>query len=130
MYACCIDRPQIISTTASLNLFPMGETRTLSCEVGGIPAPTVSWLFESTPIGSNKTDTGSSVLLFEAKPEQEGTYTCTASNPLGTTSAQLQVQIQGNSIVFQQTRLCILSRCVSICRSSRRALISLHLYLV
>ena len=75
----------------------------LSCEVFGIPSPTVTWLFEGTTvavavppsdtIGGNVTVTYVVLDPEVFNPEEfEGSYTCTGTNSLGTVSRTLQVQ--------------------------------------
>ncbi|XP_050422462.1 titin homolog isoform X2 [Adelges cooleyi] len=77
------------------------ETVRLSCQVTGLPVPSVSWSKEGRPVDfssghinvSQDSDNFCTLELVDVKPDDDGSYTATASNALGSvyTSCILEV---------------------------------------
>ncbi|XP_060245885.1 hemicentin-2 [Meriones unguiculatus] len=61
-----------------------GRTLVLTCDVSGIPAPTVTWLKDRMPVESSvvhgMVSRGGRLQLSHLQPAQAGTYTCVAEN--------------------------------------------------
>ncbi|XP_032334547.1 hemicentin-2 isoform X3 [Camelus ferus] len=61
-----------------------GSPLVLSCDVTGVPAPTVTWLKDRMPVESNVAhgvvSRGGRLQLSHLQPAQAGTYTCVAEN--------------------------------------------------
>ncbi|XP_038601048.1 LOW QUALITY PROTEIN: hemicentin-2 [Tachyglossus aculeatus] len=62
-----------------------GSPLVLSCDVSGVPAPTVIWLRDRLPIESSVergvVSRGGRLQISRLQPSQGGTYTCLAENP-------------------------------------------------
>ncbi|KAM6184061.1 hemicentin-2 [Erethizon dorsatum] len=61
-----------------------GRPLVLTCDVSGVPAPTVTWLKDRMPVESNVVhgvvSRGGRLQLSRLQPTQAGTYTCVAKN--------------------------------------------------
>ncbi|XP_055255516.1 hemicentin-2 isoform X3 [Moschus berezovskii] len=61
-----------------------GSPLVLSCDVTGVPAPTVTWLKDRMPVESSMAhgtvSRGGRLQLSHLQPDQAGTYTCVAEN--------------------------------------------------
>lgn len=70
----------------------VGHQVELACVVVGVPEPTVSWTKDNRnfPVSHDGT-----LILRDVKLDDEGIYTCTASNTAGQDQAQVKVQVQG-----------------------------------
>ncbi|XP_072563615.1 hemicentin-1 [Paramormyrops kingsleyae] len=68
----------------------LGFPAVLSCEVEGVPAPSLTWLKDGHPLVSGPRLTyeheGQSLKLGVARADDAGIYTCRATNPAGTDS--------------------------------------------
>lgn len=55
---------------------------TVSCQATGDPRPTVTWMKENgeLPFGRSKVDADGKIQIWDAKVEDSGIYTCTASS--------------------------------------------------
>nr|XP_051696750.1 hemicentin-2 isoform X2 [Oryctolagus cuniculus] len=64
-----------------------GSPLVLACDVSGVPAPTVTWLKDRTPVESSTAhgviSRGGRLHLSRLQPAQAGTYTCVAQNAQG-----------------------------------------------
>ncbi|TKS69437.1 ADAMTS-like protein 3 [Collichthys lucidus] len=73
----------------------LGTNLTLDCPVTGVPQPTVSWHRK------NGSDTGAvvlpsgSLLIQNVSPHNQGTYSCTATNTIGKSTASTVLQVYG-----------------------------------
>ncbi|AUM13614.1 hypothetical protein Kalk_14810 [Ketobacter alkanivorans] len=70
-----------------------GGSVSLSVAASGIPAPTVTWLFNGNQVGS-----GATLALNYITPEQAGTYQCRVENELGAVDCE-QVTVTVSSSV-------------------------------
>ncbi|XP_078604169.1 hemicentin-1-like isoform X2 [Branchiostoma floridae x Branchiostoma japonicum] len=73
-----------------------GRQVVLTCDADGVPSPTVSWNNQGAPVsgrqGMSISDTGA-LIISSARPEDSGPYTCTAINPAGVASRQVNLQV-------------------------------------
>ncbi|XP_036960000.1 basement membrane-specific heparan sulfate proteoglycan core protein isoform X8 [Acanthopagrus latus] len=82
----------------------VGEPINLECQASGEPRPSVSWhrldsnrktmLSSPVPMESNAV-----MQILVARPEDSGTYVCTARNNEGTTETRVEVVVEGGSQV-------------------------------
>ncbi|XP_044068676.1 basement membrane-specific heparan sulfate proteoglycan core protein isoform X9 [Siniperca chuatsi] len=82
----------------------VGEPINLECQASGEPRPSVSWhrldsnrktmLSSPVPMESNAV-----MQILVARPEDSGTYVCTARNNEGTTETKVEVVVEGGSQV-------------------------------
>ncbi|XP_068454510.1 basement membrane-specific heparan sulfate proteoglycan core protein isoform X9 [Clinocottus analis] len=82
----------------------VGEPINLECQASGEPRPSVSWhrldsnrktmLSSPVPMESNAV-----MQILVARPEDRGTYVCTARNNEGTTETKVEVVVEGGSQV-------------------------------
>ncbi|XP_056280235.1 basement membrane-specific heparan sulfate proteoglycan core protein isoform X13 [Pseudoliparis swirei] len=82
----------------------VGEPINLECQASGEPRPSVSWhrldsnrktmLSSPVPMESNAV-----MQILVARPEDRGTYVCTARNNEGTTDTKVEVIVEGGSQV-------------------------------
>nr|XP_046254095.1 basement membrane-specific heparan sulfate proteoglycan core protein isoform X3 [Scatophagus argus] len=80
----------------------VGEPINLECQAAGEPRPSVSWhrldsnrktmLSSPVPMESNAV-----MQILVARPEDSGTYVCTARNNEGTTETRVEVTVEGGS---------------------------------
>lgn len=77
-----------------------GETLTLSCSVTGDPEPQILWAKNGNAISSSeimdlKYKNGVATLTInEVFPEDEGVYSCTATNSIGSTETKSKLTIK------------------------------------
>ncbi|CAH1270966.1 HMCN1 [Branchiostoma lanceolatum] len=75
-----------------------GRQVVLTCDADGVPSPTVSWNNQGESVsgrpGMSVSDTGA-LIISSARPEDSGPYTCTAINPAGVASRQVNLQVFG-----------------------------------
>jgi len=80
-----------------------GRQVVLTCDADGVPSPTVSWNNQGEPVsgrqGMSISDTGA-LIISSARPEDSGPYTCTAINPAGVASRQVNLQVFGKCQLF------------------------------
>ncbi|XP_045912374.1 basement membrane-specific heparan sulfate proteoglycan core protein-like isoform X7 [Micropterus dolomieu] len=82
----------------------VGEPINLECQASGEPRPSVSWhrldsnrktmLSSPVPMESNAV-----MQILVARPEDSGTYVCTARNSMGTTETRVEVIVEGGARV-------------------------------
>uniref|UniRef100_A0A7N6BSW4 Heparan sulfate proteoglycan 2 n=1 Tax=Anabas testudineus TaxID=64144 RepID=A0A7N6BSW4_ANATE len=87
----------------------VGDSINLECQASGEPRPSVSW----HRLDRNRKTMLSSPVLMEsnavlqilmARPEDSGTYVCTARNNEGTTETKVEVTVEGGSQVLSVPR--------------------------
>ncbi|XP_078687492.1 hemicentin-1-like isoform X2 [Branchiostoma floridae x Branchiostoma belcheri] len=73
-----------------------GRQVVLTCDADGVPSPTVTWKNRGEPVsdrpGMSISDTGA-LIISSARPADSGPYTCTAINPAGVASRQVNLQV-------------------------------------
>ncbi|XP_041859531.1 basement membrane-specific heparan sulfate proteoglycan core protein isoform X3 [Melanotaenia boesemani] len=78
----------------------VGEPVNLECQASGEPRPSVSWhrldnnrkVILSSPVPM---DSNAVMQILVARPEDSGTYVCTARNIEGTTETRIEVKVEG-----------------------------------
>ncbi|XP_059543625.1 myosin light chain kinase, smooth muscle isoform X1 [Myotis daubentonii] len=73
-----------------------GQDFVLQCSVQGTPVPRITWLLNEQPIqyAHSTCEAGMAELhIQDALPEDHGTYTCLAENPLGQASCSARVTV-------------------------------------
>ncbi|XP_052503745.1 LOW QUALITY PROTEIN: hemicentin-2 [Budorcas taxicolor] len=74
-----------------------GSRLVLSCDVTGVPAPTVTWLKDRIPVESSMArgmvSRGGRLQLSNLQPDQAGTYTCVAENTQAEASKNFVVAV-------------------------------------
>ena len=96
-----IDSPEITPTNISTHTVILGQEFRLHCGYAGVPAPTVQWFLNSTELTSDSEFGGSivdggnftSVEIDSLSLGNEGTYTCRATNSLGSDVANYTVKL-------------------------------------
>jgi len=112
--------PTITPTQVMVTQSP-GYAASLSCEVAGVPVPSVSWYSLMTPQGptmmKSQADLSlviddykdgkmiSSLLFHNITTQQFGQYSCNASNRLGQTSSVLQLLFSPTPVVESSARI-------------------------
>ena len=83
-----------------------GEAISLNCEVDGSPAPSVTWQFFHNMVTYNLTSdsikyiiSNSTLTILDVTPSDSGKYRCTATNIIGTISADVQLVVLGEICV-------------------------------
>ncbi|CAK1542611.1 unnamed protein product [Leptosia nina] len=91
--------PFFTSAVADKINSPEGTVVTLYCPVKGIPAPSIQWYFEGVEIkaGGKYELLADNNLSFSGTIQDTGVYKCEASNNLGGTSNEIQVNIHARS---------------------------------
>lgn len=83
-----------------------GEALTLQCSVNGDPEPQITWSKNGKAISSSeimnlKYKNGIATLTInEVYPEDEGVYTCTATNSIGATDTKCNLKIKRKPIIL------------------------------
>lgn len=88
-----------------------GDPLQLNCSAVGNPAPSYTW---TLPSGSPSASNGSVLTIDSATFADEGMYTCSVGNVMGTVTVEMNVDVQGESCpVFTG------SGCVAFSRQTR-----------
>ncbi|VDK61364.1 unnamed protein product [Anisakis simplex] len=90
--------PLIIDSPQSRSVTP-GQSVTLVCRASGQPPPKITWTFDGHPLDA--TDPHVTLVRFDTEltirhvtREDEGTYNCRASSPLGYDSAEAKLKVR------------------------------------
>lgn len=80
---------------------PVGHAVELPCRVRGVPEPTLIWTKDgvSYPVSPD-----GSLAFQNVRLDDEGSYTCTATNTAGRDEARVQLLVQGQ---LQLRTLCV-----------------------
>lgn len=70
----------------------VGHPVELPCMVTGVPQPTLAWTKDGKTFSASA---DGSLVLRDVGLDDEGTYTCTATNTAGRDEARVQVLVQG-----------------------------------
>ncbi|XP_034400388.1 vascular cell adhesion protein 1-like isoform X2 [Cyclopterus lumpus] len=71
-----------------------GEPLQLNCSALGNPGPSYTW---TLPSGSPSTSSSSVLIINSATFADEGKYTCSVSNDVGTATVELNVEVRANN---------------------------------
>lgn len=92
-------KPAFTATVPAQLAVADGARLHLQCAVAGDPDPQITWSKNGKPISSSeivdlKYKAGTATLTInEVFPEDEGTYTCTATNSIGSTDTACRLTI-------------------------------------
>ena len=95
--------PSLSSPTPSSQLLSAGQTAQFLCLVGGSPLPRLRWLKNGTLINTSA-DPGLEILgervlsVRNVSQEDEGVYTCVASNSKGDVSREFELRVSGEGL--------------------------------
>lgn len=89
--------PTITTSTPLTQSLPLLATAQFVCFVEGFPQPTLVWLRDDVPQPNlRRVDmVGGGLTIAELRVTDNATYTCLASNPLGSASIDFQLFISG-----------------------------------
>ncbi|XP_051735859.1 basement membrane-specific heparan sulfate proteoglycan core protein isoform X14 [Ctenopharyngodon idella] len=98
------ESPKAVVTPAGPVRVRVGDPINLECQAAGEPRPSVRWhrldnnrkTMLSSPVPS---DSSAVMQVLVARPEDSGTYVCTAQNNQGTTETRVEVFVEGGSQV-------------------------------
>ena len=93
------------------NLFDVDGTLTLMCSFEGVPLPSLEWTHNGLPISSSNvsiTITNTSGLSYgtstlhwvNVSPDTVGTFTCIATNNLGSANRSINVKIRSKFVTL------------------------------
>ena len=82
------------------------QTAIFKCTVDGNPVPQVTWskLNSSLPVGRHVVQSSGALILKDVRPDDEGVYSCTAENLLGSVNASAKLVVQCKLFSFQFLR--------------------------
>ncbi|XP_046381529.2 mucin-17-like [Haliotis rufescens] len=83
--------PSISNPSQNVNAF-FGENVILSCDVTGVPQPSVTWYYNTQDIYNAKPD-GNNLSLAYVTNDNTGDYTCVAENSVGVANGTIHVKI-------------------------------------
>ncbi|XP_064160473.1 basement membrane-specific heparan sulfate proteoglycan core protein-like isoform X1 [Anguilla rostrata] len=96
--------PRVTVTPKGVVVVKAGEPINLECKATGEPRPSVSWhrldaarktvLNSPVPMESNAV-----MQVLAARPEDSGTYSCTAQNSEGSAEVKVEVMVRGGALV-------------------------------
>lgn len=77
---------------------PVGHNVKLKCQVSGEPEPSITWFKDGMelregPLGGESRLTRHYLHLMDLRPQDAGTYTCAAANPLGAAAANWTLRV-------------------------------------
>ena len=79
-----------------------GQTAFLKCKADGHPPPQVTWskVNSSLPDGRHVVESSGALVVKNLKSEDDGVYSCTAENLLGSVSASAKLTVQCEFYLF------------------------------
>ncbi|KTF85092.1 hypothetical protein cypCar_00012330, partial [Cyprinus carpio] len=94
------ESPKAVVTPAGTVRIRIGDPINLECQAAGEPRPSVRWhrldnnrkMMLSSPVPA---DSSAVMQILVARPEDSGTYVCTAQNNQGTTETRVEVFVEG-----------------------------------
>ncbi|XP_050953192.1 basement membrane-specific heparan sulfate proteoglycan core protein isoform X13 [Labeo rohita] len=98
------ESPKAVVTPAGPLRIRVGDPINLECQAAGEPRPSVRWhrldnnrkTMLSSPVPA---DSSAVMQILVARPEDSGTYVCTAQNNQGTTETRVEVFVEGGAQV-------------------------------
>ena len=113
------DAPDVFAVSIDLVDVPVGiGTLNISCTLDALPPITeVTWSLNTTLIDPNSdpritittTNTATNLIIVGVEANEGGTYECTATNLVGTNSAETNVRIQCERV---HVKVCVLCACL------------------
>ena len=79
------------------------QTAIFKCTVDGNPLPQVTWskLNSSLPVGRHVVQSSGALIVNDVRPDDEGVYSCTAKNLLGSVNASAKLIVHCKLFSFQ-----------------------------
>ena len=79
------------------------QTAIFKCTVDGNPLPQVTWskLNSSLPVGRHVVQSSGALIVKDVRPDDEGVYSCTAKNLLGSVNASAKLIVHCKLFFFQ-----------------------------
>ena len=79
------------------------QTAIFKCTVDGNPLPLVTWtkLNSSLPVGRHVVQSSGALIVNDVRPDDEGVYSCTAKNLLGSVNASAKLIVHCKLFFFQ-----------------------------
>ena len=92
------------------------QTAVLKCAMDGNPPPQVTWskLNSSLPVGRHVVESSGALIVKDAKPGDDGVYSCRAKNLLGSVNAAAKLIVQCKFYTFSLSFLAMM-RGVLLC---------------
>ncbi|XP_064407682.1 hemicentin-2-like [Halichondria panicea] len=97
----------------------VGDRLNVECEVMGIPTPVITWLKDNVMLSSGpgidiSRPFAGNMFLSQLMIDNAdaGVYTCVGTNPAGTVSREISVEVNGSSVT---TCSCLLSVMITVC---------------
>ena len=89
------------------------QTAIFKCTVDGNPLPQVTWskLNSSLPVGRHVVQSSGALIVKDVRPDDEGVYSCTAKNLLGSVNASAKLIVQCK--LFSSFSFCLALLCQS-----------------
>jgi len=84
------------------------QTAILKCTADGNPPPQVAWskLNSSLPVGRHVVESSGALIVKDVKPRDDGVYSCSAENLLGSVNATAKLIVQfGPQLLLSSNRL-------------------------
>lgn len=111
--------PHLVSSSGTVT-GAAGATVELVCRVGGDPPPEVFWRRleppGELPLGRMATEEKSQVLrIHHVAPEDQGVYLCQAENPVGSTTANITLNVHCEYLLWLVTLLsCVVRKSIIV----------------
>nr|XP_018666843.1 basement membrane-specific heparan sulfate proteoglycan core protein [Ciona intestinalis] len=87
------EAPRVVVTQSEV-IIEYGDNATLECQVEGTPPPNIEWGIFGYELADNTHADQGRLSITSAKLENQGTYTCTASNTFGRDEGYVYVTVQ------------------------------------
>lgn len=90
---------------------PQGEPVDLTCKVNAYPPPQITWLKDNAPLRNEPPyeisykDNEAKLRIPECDAEDEGRYSCRASNAMGQDTTTCQLSVAGESNLLSASHL-------------------------
>ena len=112
-----LDAPDVETRNSLLELFDIDSTLTLMCSFEGVPLPLLVWMHNGLSLSNSNASTtitntsdlsnGTSTLQWvNVSPDTVGTFTCVATNSLGSADRSINVQIRSKFFNLLMSVLC------------------------
>ena len=103
MHACMFTvEPDVTTSVTSPHLSPVNTALILPCNYNAVPPPSITWLHEGSPLDASdprvtitSTTSRSELMRDDLGRGEGGTYTCSATNVVGSSSVNIEVTVQG-----------------------------------
>ncbi|XP_058618888.1 basement membrane-specific heparan sulfate proteoglycan core protein isoform X15 [Onychostoma macrolepis] len=121
------ESPKAVVTPAGPMRIRVGDPINLECQAAGEPRPSVRWhrldnnrkTMLSSPVPA---DSSAIMQILVARPEDSGTYVCTAQNNQGTTETRIEVFVEGGPQVPTVPRASVREPMIVVVESSTATL--------